>query len=91
MSQWNEVEGWGVRSSNSGDRSILLFFHTTALKSGVFYTHSTSQFRPALLQVLNSRTWLVVTVLDHTGLKNEETIQRNSTRAPRGPRQPVQG
>lgn len=39
----------------------------------VFHTQSTSQFRLALSQVLSShQLWLVVTILDHAGLKNED-------------------
>lgn len=67
---------------NINDLFYFSFFLTKASKSGVFYTHHTSQFRPALFQGLSSRAWLRVTASDHVGLKNEETKKLG----PHGPR-----
>lgn len=47
----------------------LLFLGTKSLKSGVFYTYSTSRLELATFQVLSSRKRLMATVLDGMDLK----------------------
>ena len=46
-----------------------LFFHINYLKSGLFYSYSTSQFGPAVFQVFGSHMWPVVTILQSTVLE----------------------
>lgn len=49
---------------------FVCFFGTNSEIWSVFYTQSTSQFRLATIQVLNSLTWLVATIIvDSTAVK----------------------
>lgn len=44
------------------------FFSTKTLKSGVFYTYSTSQCEHTTFQILKNHIWLVATILGNAVL-----------------------